>query len=161
MLLNEISVQVYSGIIHTAQRLEEKLRLWYKGKIKIENRRTKCGNVISSSAMSYEEAFRKEYSMEYNTGSNIKNMKFFLRDTIFQAEEEKLPENPKLKDIFNGGIKTPNSVLTHLVCAPDVRRGKSEIKQKKVDSISQDIIYAATAKEASSTWTCYKKFNRE
>ena len=144
MVLTEIGGQEYSGITpHATQRLEEKLRQWYKGKIKIEKGKTKRGNVIFSSAMSYTEAFRKEHSMENKTTSNIRDMAFFLRDAIFQAEEEKLPEKPKLKDIFNGGVKTPDVLtqfLTHLVCSPDVRRGKSEIKQKRVN-----IIYAATA----------------
>ena len=75
-------------------------------------------------------------------------MTFFLRDAIFQPEEEKLPEKPKLKDIFNGGVKTLDAItqfLTHLVCGPDARRGKSEIKQRRVDSIGQGIIYVATA----------------
>ena len=124
------------------------LRQWYKGKIKIEKGKTKRGNVIFSSAMSYEEAFRKEHSMEYKTASKIRDMTFFLRDAIFQAEEEKLPEKPKSKDIFNGGFKTPDVLtqfLMHLVYGPDVRRGKSETKQRRVDSIGQYIIYAATA----------------
>ena len=45
-------------------------------------------------------------------------------------------------------VKTPDVVtqsLTYLVCGPDVRRGKPENKQRRVDSIGQDIIYAATA----------------
>ena len=70
-----------------------------------------------------EEAFQKEHSMEYKTVSNIRGIVFFLWDVIFQAQEEKLTEKPKLKDIFKGGIKTPDVLtwfLTHLVCAPDV-----------------------------------------
>ena len=64
-------------------------------------------------------------------------MTFFLRDIIFQAEEEKLPGKPKLKDIFNGGVKTPDVLtqfLTHLVCSPDILHEKSKIKQSMVDS---------------------------
>ena len=86
--------------------------------------------------------------MEYKTASNIRVIAFFLWDAIFQAQEEKLTEKPKLKDIFKGGIKTPDVLtwfLTHLVCAPDVWHEKSEIKQRRVDSIGQYIIYAATA----------------
>ena len=59
MFLTEIGWQEYSGITHKTQRLEEKLRQWYKGKIKIGKVKRKCGNVIFSSAMSYKEAFRK------------------------------------------------------------------------------------------------------
>ena len=72
----------------------------------------------------------------------------YLRDAIFQAEEEKLSEKPKLKDIFSGGGKTPDVLtqfLTHLACGPDIRRGKFEIKQRRVDFIGLNIIYAATA----------------
>ena len=45
-------------------------------------------------------------------------------------------------------VKTPDVLtqfLTHLACGPDIRRGKSEIKQRRVDFIGLDIIYAATA----------------
>ena len=93
--------------------------------------------------MSYEEAFRKEHPMEYKTTSNIRDKAFFLWNAMFQAEEEKVPEKPKLKDIFNGWVKTPD-VLTQFFCSPDVRRRKSEINQRRVDSIGQDVIYAAT-----------------
>ena len=123
MLLTEIGGHQYNRITHTTQRLEEKLRRWYKGKIKIEKGKTKHGNVIFSSAMSYEEAFRKEHSMEYETVSNIRDMALFLRDVISPAEEEELAEKPKLKYVFNRGVKTPNvytQFLTHLVCIPDV-----------------------------------------
>ena len=72
--MTETSGRQYSGITHTTQRLEEKLRQWYKGKIKIEKSKTKRRNVIFSSAMSYEKAFRKEHSMEYKTASNIRDM---------------------------------------------------------------------------------------
>ena len=81
MLLTEIGGQEHSGITHITQRLEEKLRHWYKGKIKIEKCKTKHRNVIFSSAMTYEEAFRKEHSMEYNIASNIRNMAFFLNQS--------------------------------------------------------------------------------
>ena len=52
------------------------------------------------------------------------------------------------KNIFNGGIKTPDFLtqfLTDLDCGPDLRRGKSEIKQRRIDSVGQGIIYAGTA----------------
>ena len=52
--------------------------------------------------------------MEYKTASKIGNMVYFLRDAICQAKEEKLPEKPKLKYIFNGGLKTPD-VLTQFL----------------------------------------------
>lgn len=45
-----------------------------------------------SSAISYEKPFRKKHSVEYKIASNIRDMTFFLRDAIFQVEEEKLPE---------------------------------------------------------------------
>ena len=54
MLLTESGGQEYSGITHTTPRLEEKLWQWYKVKIKIEKGKTKRGNVIFSSAMSYK-----------------------------------------------------------------------------------------------------------
>ena len=59
ILLTEIGGQENSGITHITERLEEKLRKWYKGKIKIEKGKTMRGNVIFSSAMSYEKLSEK------------------------------------------------------------------------------------------------------
>lgn len=53
MLLTESGGEEYSGITHTTQRLEEKLWQWYKVNIKMEKGKTKPGNVIFPSAMSY------------------------------------------------------------------------------------------------------------
>ena len=137
MLLNEIGGQDYSGITHTTQRLEEKLRQQYKRKIKIEKDKTNRGNVIFFKCYELRRSFqRRAFCGVQKIASNIRDMTLFLPDATFQAEKEKLPEKPKLKDIFNGGVKTPDVLthfLTHLVCSPDVRRGKSKIKQRRVD----------------------------
>ena len=70
--MTEIGAQEHNGIIHTTQRLEEKLIQWYKGKMKIEKGKTNRGNVTFSSAMSYKEALRREHSVAYKTASNIR-----------------------------------------------------------------------------------------
>ena len=81
--MTETSGRQYSGITHATQKQ------WYKGKIKIEKSKTKRRNVIFSSAMSYEKAFRKEHSMEYKTASNIRDM-----------EWGKVPRKTKVKKHF-------------------------------------------------------------
>ena len=93
ILLTEIGGQENSGITHTTERLEEKLRKWYKGKIKIEKGKTMSGNVIFSSAMSYEEAFRKEHSMEYKTASNIRDTTFIYGMLYFRQKRKSYQKN--------------------------------------------------------------------
>ena len=92
ILLTEIGGQENSGITHTTERLEEKLRKWYKGKIKIEKGKTMRGNVIFSSAMSYE-AFRKEHSMEYKTASNIRDTTFIYGMLYFRQKRKSYQKN--------------------------------------------------------------------
>ena len=91
--MTEIGGEKHSGITHATERLEEKLRQWYKGKIKIEKGKTMRGNVIFSSAMSYEEAFRKEHSMEYKTASNIRDTTFIYGMLYFRQKRKSYQKN--------------------------------------------------------------------
>ena len=94
MLLNEIGGQDYSGITHTIQRLEGKLRQQYERKIKIEKDKTNRGNVIFFKCCELRRSFqRRAFYGVQKTASNIRDMTLFLRDAIFQAEEESYQKN--------------------------------------------------------------------
>lgn len=49
-----------------------------------------------------------------------------------------------LEDLFKGEIAFLTQFLNYIICGPDARRGKSEAKQRRIQSIANDIIFAAT-----------------
>ena len=51
------------------------------------------GNVIFSSTMSYEEAFRKEHSMEYKTINNIRDTAFIYGMLYFKQKRKSYQKN--------------------------------------------------------------------
>ena len=62
MLLTEIGGQEYSGITYTTQRLEERLRQWHKGKIKIETGKTKVWECYFFKCYELRRSFQKRAS---------------------------------------------------------------------------------------------------
>ena len=52
-----------------------------------------------------------------------------------------------MQDILNGEIEAA-SILTdffwHFVAGPDVRRGNTECKRRRIQSICDDVVYAVT-----------------
>ena len=53
-----------------------------------------------------------------------------------------------MEDIFSGEVDIPSILLqffTHLISGPDIRRGNSESKLRRIKSICHDVIFATTA----------------
>ena len=64
------------------------------------------------------------------------------------AEKKPLPEELKLKDIIRGEVEIPDilhTFFTHLIGGPDPRRNMSIRKQRRIRSISADVIFATTS----------------
>ena len=64
------------------------------------------------------------------------------------TENKKLPENLTIKDIFAGECKVPEMLqqfLKYVICGPDPRRNNSIIKNRRIESICQDVIFATTS----------------
>ena len=51
---------VFGHSVSTAQKIEEKISNYFGNKIRIENGKTRKGNIIFSASLSTEEAIRKQ-----------------------------------------------------------------------------------------------------
>ena len=64
------------------------------------------------------------------------------------AEKTPILENLTLKDILKGEVQLLSNIslfFKYLIAGPDSRRWEQTIKQKYINSISQDKVYAATS----------------
>ena len=90
---------------------------------------------------------RKVLESNHKSGKKLKEVAFFLRKCIMNADKAYLPEKLTLPDIFAGEIQTPPELkefLTSLIMGYDSRREKSEIKKRRIKSIAHGIMYSAT-----------------
>ena len=150
VLLSEISghFDVNLEIETTSQKLEGKLINHYGDKITVAKGKTKRGSLVFSSSIALEEALRSEHNMEGKLERKVKEVAFALRAEIAKAETRKLPENLTIDDIKRGEVAIPDIILQffhHLIVGPDLRRRHSQAKTRRIHSISQDVIFAATS----------------
>ena len=92
-----------------------------------------------------------------------------LRNAIKDADLACLSKELTVEDIYKGESDIPDllkTFITYLISGPDIKRNKTTSKTCIIESICQDIIYAATA-EAEKTWKTsttrygYEELNRE
>ena len=79
--------------------------------------------------------------------NKITDVAFSLRNIILKSRKRPLPEELKVEDILSGEIDIPDplqSFFCHLLMGPDLQRGGTERKKRRVKSLSQDAIYALT-----------------
>ena len=148
MLLAEIGKTRLDEVIYNTQKLEQKLLQQFQDRIVIIKGKTRRGNIIFSNLMSAEEALRKEHSTKTKLMVKLRDTAFLLREEIMATENKKLPENLKIKDIFAGECKVPEILqqfLKYVICGPDPRRNNSIIKNRRIESICQDVIFATTS----------------
>ena len=116
--------------------------------MKIEKGKNKRGNVVYSSALSVEEALRKQYCTVTNDNVQIRNIALKLREAIMEADIKKLPENLTLEDIKEGEVKVPevvNQFMSYVVGGPDKRKWKNERKKVRIQSLGEDFVYCSTS----------------
>ena len=74
-------------------------------------------------------------------------MAFDLRRSILKAPKHSLQNSISIKDIAEGEIDVPEilmAFLNYLIWGPDTRHGDTDIKHRRINSISQDIVFAVT-----------------
>ena len=79
--------------------------------------------------------------------AKLREASFFLRQAIMEADVNTLPDNVTIEDINKVEVDVPEVVkefLQNVISGPDYRR-KTETKRSRIDSIGQDLIFAATA----------------
>ena len=97
-------------ITSSAQKLEAKIPKCYPKKIKIEKGKTRRENIVFSSSLLTEEAYRTQYSKVTSDDMQIRAVAFKLRQEIKYASTIKLPENLKVEDNFKGEAEVPDLV---------------------------------------------------
>ncbi|XP_057304270.1 uncharacterized protein LOC130641476 [Hydractinia symbiolongicarpus] len=148
MLLAEIGNEAFEDIESSSAKLEQKLLKHYKESIQIMKGKTRRGNLIFCSTISEEEAFRKEYSMKTKLKAKIRDVAFALRSAIMEIEKCPIPDEVTFADIKKGEVEAPNELIeffSYLIGGPDQRIVKSNQKQRRIKSIADDVIFAATS----------------
>lgn len=108
MLLAEIGGEDYEDVESNSTKLKKKLVQHYKKRIKIIKGKTRRGNLVFSSEISDEEAFRRENSMKTKIKAKIRDVAFELRQSIIDAEKLAIPDEVKLADIMRGEVEIPD-----------------------------------------------------
>ena len=147
-LVHDIGGEYFRDATPSAQKLELKIVKHFGNRIKIEKGKTKRGNVIYSTVLTTEEALREQHDQISDINIQIKKVAFALRESRSKAEHRTLPENLTLEDMYKGEIDVPELVLdffTYLIGGPDSRCCSQPSKQRRINSINQDAIFAATS----------------
>ena len=129
----------------TSQSLEEKLRHHFGDRINIQKGKTKRGNLLFSKHLSVEKAMRKEHSMKSKLNVKIRDVAFALRLSIAEAEHKPLPPDITVADILYDEVNVPDEVNKFFIWGPDNRTLKSNTKQRRINSISEDFVFAVTS----------------
>ena len=145
---NSILDQGYQPV--STQDLERKLTKKFEGKIVIQGGKTRKGNLLFSNKMSIEEALKKESMLRHGIEKKLKDAALHLRNVVKEMESSSLLDlqTITINDIMNGEIKIPDDLkmfFRFLVIGPRTRDSDSFIKEKRIESICSDTIYAMTS----------------
>lgn len=130
-LLNEHGKDKDFITSYSTQKLEVKILQHYKNQLTIQKGKTRRGNLMFSKEISIEEALRKEHSMKTKFHTKLCDVAFALRQIIFDADYTPLP--------------AVRLFFTHLIGGSDDRTCSSNSKQRRIQSISEDVIFATTS----------------
>ena len=126
MLLIEIGGEEFIESNFTTQKLEIKLLKHFGDKI------LRRGNIIFSSSITVEDAFRRETNMKWNINIKAREVAYALRSEILKAQKTTSPENLTIKDILKGEVQVPdivNKFFNNLICGPNQQIKLEELNQ--------------------------------
>ena len=118
----------------------------YGDKISIVQEGTKRGKIVFNSKIRLEDTLRKENDIKRRLEIQVRDAALALREDLRQQSPQKLPENLKIADIFQGEVNVPDNLhlfLNYLISGPDPRKQSSSNKQRRI--IGEDIIYAVSS----------------
>ena len=98
--------------------------------------------------MSISDSFHKENSATKSQDVQLRDAALVLRETVLSSESKPLPENLTIDSVLYGTTNVPpklSQFFQYLICGSDSRRWKSDAKQRHIQSISQDVIFAASS----------------
>ena len=120
----------------------------YGDKIRIEQGGTKRGKIVFNSKMRLEDALWKENDIKRRLEIQLCDVALALREDLRKQSPKKLPEILNIADIFQSEVNVPNNLhlsLNYLISGPDPRKQLSSNKQRRINSIGEDIIYAVSS----------------
>ena len=115
-------------------------------KICIVSGNKRKGNILYGSSL--DEAVQKLDIKGDDMKTKVRDIALLLREEINRVERFLLPNNLKIEDIKRGEVTVPELVTTffqNLISRSDVRRWKSNLKKIRIKSMSEDVVFAATA----------------
>ena len=98
--------------------------------------------------MSISDAFHKENSATKSQDVQSRDAALVLCEIIFLSESTSVPENLTINSVLHRTTNVPpklNQFFQYLICGPDSRRWKSAGKQRRIQSIRQHVILAASS----------------
>ena len=132
----------------SSQNMENNLLKRFGDEAFIIKGSTRQGNIIFTKTSSVFDAFNKEKSTTKSQDVQLRDAALVLREIILSSESKPLPENLTIDSVLHGTTNVPlklNQFFHYLNCGPDLRRWKSNDKQHHIQSVSQDIIFAASS----------------
>ena len=130
------------------QKLETKLMQMYGDKISIEQGETKRGKIVFNSKTRLQDALWKENDIKRRLEIQLRDVVLALREELRKQSPQKLPENLKIEAIFQGEVNVPDNLhlfLNYLISRPDPRKQSSSNKQRRINLIGENIIYAISS----------------
>ena len=130
------------------QKLETKLKQMYGDKISIEQGETKRGKIVFNSKTRLQDALWKENDIKRRLEIQLRDVVLALREELRKQSPQKLPENLKIAAIFQGEVNVPDNLhlfLNYLISRPDPRKQSSSNKQRRINLIGENIIYAISS----------------
>ena len=97
--------------------------------------------------MKFCNALRYRYVIGLHRDEN-QTKNFALCEIIFSTESKFLLENLTIDSVLHGATNVSpklNQFFQYWICGPDSRRWKSGTKQCRIQSINQDVIFAASS----------------
>lgn len=141
-ILEKYYVQEFESfdVKYTSQHLLEKLEKTFNGKIQVMLIKNKKAIAPRHGCVIDDETFSRLEDFEL-----LSRAAMLLRKKILLIAKKPLPTTLKLSDIIAGECEIPKDLedfMRNLLCGIDSRTLKSSDCARKVNSISQDIIYA-------------------
>ena len=132
---------------YTAQKLEEKLKLYFKEPIIIHKGKYKIdGSLIYNSSITLEEALKLADLQKSKLDQRIEDVAFTLRAIIKNATRTNLLSSGiTFDDIIDGEVRISEQLTQfcyHLVVGPDHRSHKSASKIRRVEPLAADTVFS-------------------
>ena len=147
-LIREMDGDKFKDASPSSQNVENNLLKQFLNEVCIIKGSTRQGNIIFSKTLSISDGFHKENSTAKFQGVQLRDAALVLREVILSRESMPLPENLTTDSVLHRTANVApklSQFFQYLICGPDLRRWKSDTKQRCIQSISQDVTLAVSS----------------